>query len=284
MRKCMVIVALVGAFFASSAQAGFVVTTSRAPITSGLFAGKDAVTLFIRNDGNTTGTDIIYYDVNVAGASGVVNPQFFIRTWDGTIHNPNASLNTKADLGWQGFVPGDATRNGAVDIFDLNTLLPHFNTTGNTWTTGDFNGDGNTDIFDLNVLLPNFNTTFSPGSYVRFGSPAQFDYFFPVGFVPAENSQTFTDGQSISGFEVTSLVINPTTSGLDDTVATQLAVAVVPTGQGVTFSGSAAAHQGNTATFSITDAGGPLTPAAVPEPAALGLLSLGALFLRRTRN
>ena len=31
---------------------------------------------------------------------------------------------------------GDATLNGAVDIFDLNALLAHYNVPG-TWTGGD---------------------------------------------------------------------------------------------------------------------------------------------------
>src|SRR5205085_2924745 len=54
-------------------------------------------------------------------------------------------------------LPGDTNFNGPVDIFDLNALLPRFNTTGDQWSTGDFTGDGKTDIFDLNALLPNFN-------------------------------------------------------------------------------------------------------------------------------
>ena len=53
---------------------------------------------------------------------------------------------------------GDATLNGAVDIFDLNALLPNFNAAGN-WTGGDSTYTGTVDIFDLNALLPNFNTT-----------------------------------------------------------------------------------------------------------------------------
>jgi hypothetical protein len=53
---------------------------------------------------------------------------------------------------------GDATLNGAVDIFDLNALLPNFNAAGD-WTSGDSTYTGTVDIFDLNALLPNFNTT-----------------------------------------------------------------------------------------------------------------------------
>jgi hypothetical protein len=54
---------------------------------------------------------------------------------------------------------GDANLNGAVDIFDLNALLPNFNTSTGNWTGGDFTYNGTVDIFDLNALLPNFNTT-----------------------------------------------------------------------------------------------------------------------------
>ncbi len=292
MRKCGLIIGSLATLFTTVAQGGFVVTTARAPITTGTFAGKDGVTLSIRNDGvgttdPTFGADIIYYDTTVNAPGTVVNPRFYIRAWDGTIRNPNASLNTKADFGYQGFVPGDATRNGAVDIFDLNALLPRFNTTGNTWATGDFTGEGNTDIFDLNALLPNFNTTVTPGSYVRFGTGAQATTNFSLLFTPAENSQVYADGQTVTGFEAQALLIDPNTAGLADSVATSLAFAVVPTGQTVTFSGSAAGHFGPTVPFSITDGSGSLTSsalAAVPEPASLGLISLSALVLCRSRR
>ena len=46
---------------------------------------------------------------------------------------------------------GDATLNGAVDIFDLNALLAHYNLPG-TWTGGDSTYNGAVDIFDLNAL------------------------------------------------------------------------------------------------------------------------------------
>lgn len=293
MRKCSLILGSVVTLFASVAQANFIFTTSRSVIATGTFAGDDGVTLSVQNDGTGgTGSDILFYDVNLAATVGTANPQFFIRTWNGTIRNTSSpSSNTQADFGYQGFAPGDVNRNGAVDIFDLNLLLPHFNTTsGNTWETGDFNGDGKTDIFDLNTLLPNFNKpAVTPGSYVRFGSAAQFNSFFVLGTTPGESSQVFTDGQAVTGFELANLNLGAS-SGLPDSVATPLAFAVVPTGQGVVFSGTVGSQTSgsNPTPFTITAAGaglsGSATAALVPEPASLGLLSLAGLMLCRSRR
>src|SRR5258706_9718407 len=200
MRKGHFVFASLSTLIATVAQDGFVVTTSRAPITKGTFAGSDGVTLFIRNDGlNGSGTDILDYAVTLSTPGGTVNPRFYIRAWDGTIRNPNASANTRADFGYQGFVPGDATRNGTVDIFDFNALLPHFNSAG-TWSGGDFNNTGTVDLFDFNSMLPNFNKTVQPGSYVRFGTGAQVDQFVNLQTIPAENSQVYTDGQTVTTF------------------------------------------------------------------------------------
>jgi hypothetical protein len=288
--------AFVGIFLAATGvvQGGFVPTTTRVPITSGPFAGRDGVTLLIRNDGAGTtdptfGADIIYYQVTLSSTAG--SPQFFIHTWDGLAHNTaNPSANNKADFGWQGFFPGDATRDGQVTAGDFSILSLNFGQPNRSWSTADFTGDNQVTAGDFSALSLNFGTVpLTAGSYVRFGTNAQFDNFFPVSFTPAENSTAFTDGQSVSGFSLTSLVLSQSSSGLPDGTATQLAFAVVPTGQSVTFTGQAAGHTGPTADFAITNAvgGGGLLPAAlaaVPEPAALGLISLGALLLRRSRR
>jgi uncharacterized repeat protein (TIGR03803 family) len=102
-----------------------------------------------------TGTD------GIITSAGAANPSHttgigYSDSADGTGDNPTAnSILLKYTL------YGDANLDAheAVDIFDLNAMLPHFNTTGNAWTSGDFNysTNGATDIFDLNALLPNFN-------------------------------------------------------------------------------------------------------------------------------
>jgi len=49
--------------------------------------------------------------------------------------------------------PGDANKDGKVDIFDLSILLTHWQT---VYPAADFNGNGTVDIFDLSILLTNW--------------------------------------------------------------------------------------------------------------------------------
>jgi len=51
---------------------------------------------------------------------------------------------------------GDLNLDRAVNITDVNALVPHYNGTGN-WTSGDFNYDGQVNITDVNALVPNYN-------------------------------------------------------------------------------------------------------------------------------
>jgi len=53
---------------------------------------------------------------------------------------------------------GDVNLDGAVNITDVNALVPHYNSTG-SWTGGDFNYDGLVNITDVNALVPNYNTS-----------------------------------------------------------------------------------------------------------------------------
>jgi len=48
--------------------------------------------------------------------------------------------------------------DGAVNITDVNALVPPYNSTG-SWTGGDFNYDGQVYITDVNALVPNYNTS-----------------------------------------------------------------------------------------------------------------------------
>jgi hypothetical protein len=56
-------------------------------------------------------------------------------------------------------MPGDANRDGRVDINDLTIVLSNFGKTGVTWSQGDFTGDGTVDINDLTIVLSNFGKT-----------------------------------------------------------------------------------------------------------------------------
>jgi len=62
---------------------------------------------------------------------------------------------------------GDVNLDGAVNITDVNALVPHYNSSG-AWTAGDFNYDGQVNITDVNALVPNYNT--SLGSQVQVGA------------------------------------------------------------------------------------------------------------------
>ncbi len=71
--------------------------------------------------------------------------------------NPNwVSDSETYALAWMTNIPGDANLDGKIDSQDLNTVVAHWQTTGQTWTTGDFDGDGKVDIQDLNDVTSNW--------------------------------------------------------------------------------------------------------------------------------
>ena len=54
-------------------------------------------------------------------------------------------------------VPGDATGDGKVDVFDLAALANHYSTPGPwEWSDGNFDGDLDVDVFDLSILANNY--------------------------------------------------------------------------------------------------------------------------------
>ena len=63
-------------------------------------------------------------------------------------------------------MPGDANRDGHVDVNDLTIVLANYGHTGLTWTTGDFTGDGRVDFNDLTIVLTNYNATYGASSAV----------------------------------------------------------------------------------------------------------------------
>ena len=70
-------------------------------------------------------------------------------------------------------LPGDANRDGKVDINDLTIVLTNFGLSGSvlnsTQADGDFNGDGRVDVNDLTILLAHFGQ--SAGSSVAGVAP-----------------------------------------------------------------------------------------------------------------
>jgi hypothetical protein len=49
-------------------------------------------------------------------------------------------------------LPGDATRNGVVDLLDGSLLVMNWHRSGMTWEDGDFSGDGIVDIIDGSIV------------------------------------------------------------------------------------------------------------------------------------
>ncbi|HEY8751886.1 MAG TPA: C2 family cysteine protease, partial [Tepidisphaeraceae bacterium] len=111
---------------------------------------------------------------------------------------------------------GDATLNGVVDIFDLNALLPHFNSTGD-WTGGDSNYTGTVDIFDLNALLPNFNTNLGAQATPAMASVA-----------PASAAASTVNNSSSTSSNMTVTSVTPfKVSGSESTSSSNINIAAV---------------------------------------------------------
>src|SRR6266446_7073062 len=54
--------------------------------------------------------------------------------------------------------PGDVNGDGAVNIFDMSTMLSNWGMAGAAAGQGDVNGDGMINALDLSVLLANWNS------------------------------------------------------------------------------------------------------------------------------
>ena len=81
-------------------------------------------------------------------------------TYDGTFASFTVtSFGTYAVTG-VAVMPGDANRDGRVDINDLTVVLSDWGRTGATWTQGDFNGDGKVDLNDLSIVVSNYGATY----------------------------------------------------------------------------------------------------------------------------
>jgi len=65
------------------------------------------------------------------------------------------------------YLPGDATRDGDVDVYDLAALANHYGTgAGKTWEQGDFDHDGEVDVYDLAILANRYGAGGAGGEAV----------------------------------------------------------------------------------------------------------------------
>ena len=88
-------------------------------------------------------------------------------TYDGTFASFTATSFGSFAVCGLAVIPGDANRDGQMDINDLTIVLTNFGKTGCTWLQGCMDGDpaGTVDVNDLTIVLANFGTTYgaSPG-------------------------------------------------------------------------------------------------------------------------
>jgi hypothetical protein len=63
--------------------------------------------------------------------------------------------------------PGDANKDGMVDVGDLGILAANYGGTGKAWEQGDFNGDTLVDVGDLGILAANYGSSNFSGDYAK---------------------------------------------------------------------------------------------------------------------
>ncbi len=67
--------------------------------------------------------------------------------------------NIAFEINYQEDIPGDANRDGSVDVSDLGILATNYGAAGTFgWEDGDFTGDGAVDVSDLGILATNYGT------------------------------------------------------------------------------------------------------------------------------
>jgi len=253
MRKfALVAAAALMAAASSAAKADFVFSTTRTTITAaniGSFNGSagspligdDLVVLSVINGAGTAQTGNVISSV-VTESSVASSPQFFIRTYDPT--------------------------SGAAKTYNVTT--PSNN------TAAAFGDEGTLGNGGRNSFRPDMDASFSAFGYSVNNGPPTSDNV--LSSLPTENPPTYADYQGVPNFTVTTGIGG--TSGISDATLTELAQAVVPAGQPVTFSGTLSSFGGtaDNAAFSITNP--------VPEPASLAVVGFGAagLLARRRRT
>jgi hypothetical protein len=86
----------------------------------------------------------------------VYHYRFVISNSDGTSYGVDMTFTTSANLPT---LPGDLNRDGKVDIFDFNIMVPNWGST-NCGNIADIDGDCVVDIFDFNIFVSNFGKTY----------------------------------------------------------------------------------------------------------------------------
>jgi hypothetical protein len=64
-------------------------------------------------------------------------------------------------------MPGDANKDGMVDVGDLGILAANYGGTAKAWEQGDFNGDTLVDVGDLGILAANYGSSNFSSDYAK---------------------------------------------------------------------------------------------------------------------
>jgi len=143
----------------------------------------------------------------------------------------------------------------------------------------DFPGDGTVNVTGFGLIFPTSSTPQSSlpkGSFMRIGATSGFNAP-SITPDPSDENNYKPPAPGATAFSIQGFPNSPPTAS---TSAVPFAVAVVPTGAPASISGFLAGDLGNASGEPVTATNG------VPEPATLGLLSLGGLGLlaRRRRS
>ena len=126
---------------------------------------------FVSIDGPNTGDCSLYFAFWLAGDPSVDRPALTFQTYRNGIMVDNADVFAwgPGETDWMvapgtwevrrpmpPYLPGDANRDGVVDVGDLGILAAHWNRTGMPWAFADFTGEGLVDVGDLGVLAFNW--------------------------------------------------------------------------------------------------------------------------------
>jgi hypothetical protein len=101
-------------------------------------------------------------------------------------------------------IPGDANKDGYVDVGDLGILAANYGSSGKNWAQGDFNGDTLVDVGDLGILAAHY------GEGTNRAMDFQADYTKAFGTTGTDDVEHDTDGSLCSALGlplITSLLL-----------------------------------------------------------------------------
>jgi hypothetical protein len=130
-------------------NAGTGTLTWAAAVTS----GSDWLSITSGSSGTDSGSIIVSFTKNSVPVMRTATIQI---TANGAAGSPRTVtvVQSAPDL-----IPGDANKDGAVNVSDLSLLAANYGvTTGATWAMGDFNSDGAVNVSDLSLLAANYGS------------------------------------------------------------------------------------------------------------------------------